>query len=188
MDEKPKPVVREVIERDGEIINIYESGAEYSVTRGRLVRPATSNLITSENALQMRQKGIDIAMKAKVRAFAREQGVNVDEASDDELLAGWGNAQEAIHKKAYDLFMGAKTPRAAEGLYLPLLRLPGETEKGMPPSVFVQNNIVSADVARTIAQIISDVMSVRDAIDGEVKEVKPFGGIHTASQGEQNEL
>lgn len=39
----------QTVERDGEIINIYASGAEYSVTRKCLIRPATNNLISTEN-------------------------------------------------------------------------------------------------------------------------------------------
>jgi hypothetical protein len=132
VSEKPKPQVREIVERDGHQIAIYESGAEYDVTAGHLVRGPDHARITPETALAMRQRGIDIAMKAKVRAFAAEAGIDVSTATDEELLTGYGSAQEAIHRKAYQLFMEAKTPRAAEGLYLPLQRLPGESERGAP--------------------------------------------------------
>jgi hypothetical protein len=173
-----KPQVKEIVDRDGHQIAIYESGAEYDTCCGKLVRGPTAALITPETAMQMRQRGIDLAMRAKVRAFAREAGVDPDTASDEELLAGYGLAQEAIHKKAYTLFMEAKTPRAAEGLYPQLIRLPGENEKGAAP-VFIQNNTINPETARDFLKIISDVLAARQVIDGEAQDVKPkpFGGL-----------
>jgi hypothetical protein len=181
MADNKKPQVKEIVDRDGHQIAIYQSGAEYDITAGHLVRPPTHALITSENALQMRQRGIDLAMRAKVRAFAREAGVDPDTATDEELLAGYGNAQENIHRKAYNLFMEAKTPRQAEGLYQPLQRLPGETEKGSA-SVLIQNNVMGPEVAQAFAQIVSDVLAAKRAIDAQAQDVpeakpKPFGGI-----------
>jgi hypothetical protein len=190
LSDKPTPKVREIVERDGHQIAIYESGVEYDVTAGHLVKGPDFARFTPENALAMRQKGIDIAMRAKVRAFAREAGVDPGTATDEELLAGYSDAQEAIHRKAYTLFMEAKTPRAAEGLYLPLTRLPGEAEKGSAPVMIAQTNIVDPEAARMIAKIIGDVMQARQVIDvqaEDVKPAKPFGGqVFTAQQGSEN--
>ena len=44
-------------ERNGEIINVYESGAEYNLTRGHLVKPAAGTVIRSpEKATALNRK------------------------------------------------------------------------------------------------------------------------------------
>jgi hypothetical protein len=51
----------EVVERDGDTINIYESGAEYNVTQKKLVRPASHTLITDENATAYNRRRQELA-------------------------------------------------------------------------------------------------------------------------------
>jgi hypothetical protein len=49
------PTIVDTVIRDGETINIYESGAEYNATRGHLVKPPPHALITPERSRQLRE-------------------------------------------------------------------------------------------------------------------------------------
>lgn len=51
----------ETIERDGDTINVYESGAEYNVTQKKLIKPASNTLITAENATAYNRRRQELA-------------------------------------------------------------------------------------------------------------------------------
>ncbi len=84
----------ETVERDGETINIYESGAEYSVTRGRLIRPATNNLISAENSNEYKRRRQELK-RERLMAGAIERLTNgrTDRMPDDlDVIQALGNA------------------------------------------------------------------------------------------------
>ncbi len=84
----------ETVERDGETINIYESGAEYSITRGRLIRPATNNLISAENSNEYKRRRQELK-RERLMAGAIERLTNgrTDRMPDDlDVIQALGNA------------------------------------------------------------------------------------------------
>lgn len=63
--------VIETVEIDGEVINIYESGARYNVTQGRLIYPASNTMISAENATAYNRRRQELA-RAELVAGANE--------------------------------------------------------------------------------------------------------------------
>lgn len=61
----------EQVERDGDVINIYESGAQYNVTKKKLIYPASNTLITGENATAYNRRRQELA-RAEFIAGANE--------------------------------------------------------------------------------------------------------------------
>lgn len=56
-------------ERDGHLINVYESGAEYDTTDKKLIRPPASSLITAENVTvfnRRRKEKAAAALRARI--------------------------------------------------------------------------------------------------------------------------
>src|SRR5688572_19712564 len=100
----------------------YESQPErYRIERGGAVKDLTTNLwvdalselnphaITAETSQSMHARRREIAKLAEMRALARKAGVDVDNATLEELAKGEGTAYEALVGHGYDLAMGAKT-------------------------------------------------------------------------------
>ena len=162
----------ETVERDGETINIYESGAEYSVTRGRLVKPAPSTLITSEKStVFIRQRQEKTAALLRKRITEATNAVSeLKHNGSASAIADTGGIlwqeivlnPDAYHRDRLEAF--EKLGKYAQVLPSDMK----QQSEGIPPSVAAA---LGADIARSIAQIISDVMNnkaeqIHETIDG----------------------
>jgi hypothetical protein len=57
--------------KDGETINVYESGAHYNVTRKHLVKAPESAMLTTERSRELKEKFIEKKREAMVRGAGR---------------------------------------------------------------------------------------------------------------------
>jgi hypothetical protein len=65
------PVIVDTYIKDGETINVYESGAHYNVTRKHLVKAPEQHLITSEKSMQYKAEMVERKREAMVRGAGR---------------------------------------------------------------------------------------------------------------------
>jgi hypothetical protein len=65
------PTIVDTYIKDGETINIYESGAHYNVTRGHLVKAPESAMITKENVHKFKEKLAEKKREAVARGAAK---------------------------------------------------------------------------------------------------------------------
>ena len=69
--------VVETVERDGHQIAIYESGAEYDLTAGHLVRPPRHALITAENSNDFKRRRQEKSASMLRAAIRREHNAKM---------------------------------------------------------------------------------------------------------------
>jgi thymidine phosphorylase len=65
------PTIVDTYIKDGETINVYESGAHYNVTRKHLVKAPESAMLTSERSRELKEKFIEKKREAMVRGAGR---------------------------------------------------------------------------------------------------------------------
>jgi hypothetical protein len=65
------PTIVDTYIKDGETINVYESGAHYNVTRKHLVRAPESAMITKENVGRFKERLAEKKREAVARGAAR---------------------------------------------------------------------------------------------------------------------
>ena len=116
-------------EASGREYHVYDDGTEKWADDGRFKKAPPAHALTTERGRALAQIAKDNAFLDKARAFARRQGVDVENATTEEILQGYGHAREALHGHAYDLAMEAKTPRGVEGLYTQLTRVGDERDE-----------------------------------------------------------
>jgi hypothetical protein len=153
----------ETVERDGETINVYESGAEYSVTRGHLIKAPPSALITKETARSMAQKRQDkVARKLRERIkLATEKVSDLPIRDSAEAIAEAGGIlwdeivlnPNAYHRDRLEAY--TKLGQIAEGI--PNASIRQDAEKSNPAAIAALN----AGTAQLLAAVWSDVMQLQ---------------------------
>jgi hypothetical protein len=125
--------IAEVIERDGDIINVYVSGAEYNVTKKKLVKPASHTLITAENATALNRRRQEMAREELI-AGANEAVAELRPDLLDAVLQGNQAYVRAIGYATTKKALNPKDPKQTEAARLMLNvgeRL-GQDEQGAP--------------------------------------------------------
>ena len=181
--------VVETVERDGEVIRIYESGAEYSVTRGRLVKPAARTLITSQNATEYNRKrqektaaALRQAITAAMNAGLLPPGVVVRDSAEAAAAAGAAIWEAVVmNPEAY--------PRdrleAWDKLSKYMGALPADIKHTQPDDGTAAARLnaaaagATAEAAAVLARVLADVARIQQAqppavvIDGTASDLPP---------------
>jgi hypothetical protein len=127
MDEK-SDYTREV--RDGREVLVHPDGHVKDAQTGHFLHPPNgAKITTSERGKELSRRAREIETVAKIRAYAKRKGIDLSQASDEELVSAAGDTLEAVHDKALELYFEAKTPRGAEGMYPRLSTLRTDTDK-----------------------------------------------------------
>jgi hypothetical protein len=106
---------------------ILDGGAVYGLQEGRIVAhlPGGKYLITPENARSMLERKRQIGQIAQLRGLARAAGMDLDNATLEEIAKGAGDAIENMTTHFYQVFMKSSNVRglaeAFRGLTAPML-------------------------------------------------------------------
>ena len=65
------PTIVDTVIRDGDTINIYESGAQYNVTRGHLVKAPERAMFTPETSLKAKERLTELKREAILRGASK---------------------------------------------------------------------------------------------------------------------
>lgn len=106
-----------------EHLRTLKSGAVYDTQLGQIVaNPGGGKYaITPERSQEMHQQRRERARQEILRVAAMKAGVDVDNATQEEIDNGAATAAGALWGHAYDLAMGSKNPRSIEGIFPKLL-------------------------------------------------------------------
>lgn len=152
--------VVETVERNGEIINIYENGAEYSVTRKCLVKGPRFALITTENASALNRRRRELKQeRLMLGAVDRLMNGRTDRIPDDlDVVQALGSAAMA---RAMDT--NIKNNKQIDAMRF-LLHETGLSEEQQSPAAPGTINVVvmSDDVFRFLRDVRSRLVSERD--------------------------
>lgn len=169
----------ETIEQDGEVINVYESGAKYNVTRGHLVAPATAGKITPENSRELSQRARTKGLLSQLKGLAKSNGVELPPDADmEQVIAGAGDTLEALTMHFADTFKKSSNLRGmAEGYRQLAAPLIGEKpEEGTTSNTmnvyYIPPETVKfmTDLRQLLAQPSATSTVFMDAIDGKIEE------------------
>jgi len=162
----------ETIEReDGHKIAIYESGAQYDLTEGRLVGGPPHARFTPETGIVARDRQIELKRQAVMRGAAKVLENDPDEWDKPTDMDVIEAISEAVMTKALNP-KDAKQIDAARYITTE----GGYAENQTPSTASISNQAASAfgsELARQFAQIVSDVLKAQqpetqlhDTIDG----------------------
>ena len=129
---------REYYEQFPERYRIEAGGAVKDLTTNRWVdalETENPHAITPATSPLMHARKREITKLAEMRALARKAGVDVDEATLEELAQGAGSAYEALVGHGYDLAMSAKTARGFEGVFSQFRSILGGDAKQPEPQL-----------------------------------------------------
>src|SRR5690242_10681624 len=108
----------------------YPDGTLKRVDNANIIRgPDHARITTSEKGKELAQRKKEIERDAKIRAYAKRQGLNPDTLTPEQLLMAAGTTLEEVHDKALELYFDAKTARSAEGLYPRVSTLTSEADR-----------------------------------------------------------
>lgn len=153
----------ETVERDGHIINVYESGAEYDMTEKRLLKPANHTLITAENATVFNRTRKELARLALIDgANEAVQQLRPDLASVEEY--GSQAYVRAIGYVTTQKALTAKDPKQTDAARMLLNigeRLDDDASNTPPASAVVG---VAVEMASAFARVLADIVQAQAAI------------------------
>jgi hypothetical protein len=152
--------------RDGDTINIYESGAQYNVTRKHLVKAPDHALITSETSRkykeQMAEKKREALVRGAGRALEMKQPGEWDMPTSLDVVEALG---EAVMMKA----LNPDNPKQVDAARF-ILQESGMTETQTKPNADDQQ---FTDVNGAISEILNFLryeFQPREIVDGKVTD------------------
>jgi hypothetical protein len=151
--------------KDGETINVYESGAHYNLTRGHLIKAADSAMITPEKS----KKYKEILAEKKREALARGAAKVLERTGDWETPNNLDMVEaigEAVMLKALDP-TNAKQVDAARFM----LTETGLSESQVKSSDEAQQFANLADAAASLLAFLRGGNQAGDVMDGEARDV-----------------
>jgi len=161
------PKVVETIEReDGHKIAIYESGAQYDLTAGRLVAAPKHAQFTPETSMQAVERRLELKREAVARGAARvlEQTGDWEAPNDMDVIEA---ISEAVMLKALNP-KDAKQVDAARYLE----NCMGLSESQTSSNVDASNNAPVAEALRQLAAILDRALSDRrETVDAEATDL-----------------
>lgn len=173
-------IVETVENEDGDTINIYESGAQYNVTRGRLIGAPPSKQFNKETAVLAVERRAELKREAVARGAAKilERTGEWEAPSDIDVAEAIG---EAVMLKA----LSPENPKQVDAARF-IFQETGMAESQTSSTAGVNNFSAAAfgyELARQFAQIVSDVLArqpshaapsngrqLHDTIDGEASD------------------
>ena len=148
---------------------ILDGGAVYGLNEGRIVAhlPGGKYLITPETARAMLARKKQIVQLATLRGLAREVGVNVDEATLEEIAGGAGTAIENMAGHNYRTFMKSNNIRGQGENLRSILALLGveKEEREVVHTHEIEFTKAAAEILREMREAIRP-----ESIDGKVIE------------------
>ncbi|MDQ3004165.1 MAG: hypothetical protein M3R47_02085 [Chloroflexota bacterium] len=169
---------REYYEQFPERYVIEKGGAVKDKESGRWVDSITElnpHAITPATSQSMHARRREIAKEAEIKALARAAGMDVDNATAEELAKGAGTAYEALVIHGYELAMGTKTARGFEGLFSQFRSIMAGDPK-QPDSLPTPRGIIGATpvVIRELLVMLDQEINARlekaKAIDANTEE------------------
>jgi hypothetical protein len=147
---------------------ILDGGAVYGLEEGKIVAhlPGGKYAITKDNSRQMLARKKQLVQLATLRGLARKVGVNVDEATLEEIAAGAGTAIENLAGHNYQTFMNSSNLRGqGENLRALLALLGVEKEEAEVHHI----HDVTDGTATALLEALREALQPQ-AIDGKVIE------------------
>jgi hypothetical protein len=161
----------------GETINVYESGAQYNVTRGRLVGAPPSTQFTKETAVLAVEKRAELKREAVARGAAKV----LENSGDWETPITGMDVVEAVSEAVMLKALNPKDPKQVDAARY-LENGMGLAENQPSSSVSPSNQAATAlgtELARQFMQIVNDVLNAQrdparpaDAIDATATDIR----------------
>jgi hypothetical protein len=165
-----KSQVVETVERDGHQIAIYDNGMERDVTRGVIIRPPTSSLITKANAAEMSRK-----RQEKAARLLREA---IDAETREKLVVPHNGTAAAIAAAGgilwREIVLGEDVyPRDRLDAYMKLGAVAGVIVNASNRPEPEKNTSAATDAAATaLLNALREALTPRDVIDGKVTDTR----------------
>jgi hypothetical protein len=164
-----EPFKREI--RDGVEVLVYPNGIIKEAATGHFLRPPDSALInTSERGRELAQRKKEIGQIAQLRGLARGAGLDLDNATLEEIAKGAGDAIENMTAHFYQVFMKSSNVRglaeAYKGMTAPML--------GDPEAPKTTVNFHAIELGKTTAALLAVLRQALD-VEGNVIDVDPKG-------------
>lgn len=169
------PTIVETYEdENGDTINVYESGAVYNQSKGRLIGAPPRAQFTPETAVVAVERRAELKREAIARGAAKvlERTGEWDAPNDIDVAEALG---EAVFLKA----LNPDNPKQVDAARFVLQEMgiaESQTSSTAVPNNFTAVGQQFAELARSIQQIVSDVLAaqVREpagpVVDGEIRE------------------
>ena len=146
---------------------ILDGGAVYGLQEGRIVAhlPGGKYAITPENSRAMLERKRQIGQIAQLRGLARAAGMDLDNATLEEIAKGAGDAIENMTAHFYKVFMQSNNVRglaeAFRGLTAPMIGEPEERKTVL--------NLHEIELSKTAAELIRKLReAMSEPIEGQV--------------------
>ena len=155
---------------DASRYRILDGGAVYDLQEGRIVAHLGGKYqITKETSRTMLERKRQIVQLATLRGLARKVGVNVDEATLEEIAQGAGTAIENMAGHNYETFMKSNNIRGQGENLRAILALLG-VEKGEERDVRHVHELDNQSLEKLLS-FMREAHS--EAIDGKVIDENP---------------
>jgi hypothetical protein len=156
------PTIVDTYIKDGETINIYESGAHYNVTRKHLVKAPESAMITKENVHKFKEKLAEKKREAVARGAAK-----VLERSGEWVTPNALDVIEAISEAVMLKALDPTNPKQVDAArYV-------TTEMGMAESQTKSSEEAQqfADIAQAVRQLAAFLRGGGEIVDGSAVDM-----------------
>lgn len=151
------PVIVDTYIKDGETINIYESGAHYNVTRKHLVKAPEQHAITPAKSMQYKE---EIAER-KREAIIRGAGRALDKVQPGEwTLPNAVDVAEALAEAITLKALNPDNPKQVDAARF-IMQEAGISESQTKPNTDAQQFAPVADALRQLADILGGALAVR---------------------------
>jgi hypothetical protein len=148
---------------------ILDGGAVYGLAEGRIVAhlPGGKYAITPENSRAMLERKRQIGQIAQLRGLARAAGMDIDNATLEEIAKGAGDAIENMTLHFYAVFMSSSNVRglaeAFRGLTAPML--------GEQPEQKTVLNFHEIEIGKTASELLQKLRdAIPEPVEGKVIE------------------
>lgn len=163
------PVIVDTYIKDGETINVYESGAHYNVTRKHLVKAPESALITKENVHKFKEQLAEKKRQAIIRGAGRAL-----EKSGDWSTPNAEDVAEALAEAITIKALNPDNPKQVDAARF-ILQEAGMAETQTKSNEERQQFAATGDALHQLVGILREAMQAattpRDVIDGTVSDV-----------------
>jgi len=155
----------ETVERDSRTIAVYDNGMERDVGANRIIRGPTASLITAENSTVLLRRRWENYRRAAVKRIVGEaQSIDRDVSTGADAFA-------LVASKQFVALMDYDKPRIDELEKLGEIMAGGKQDQPEQTPGALLSAVLGADIARSIAQIISDVIGAKQS--AEIIDIKP---------------
>ena len=157
------PVIVDTYIKDGETINVYESGVHYNQTRGRLIKAAPQFQITTENAKEFKERLAEKKREAVARGAAK-----VLESTGEWVTPNALDVAEAIAEAVMKKALNPDNPKQVDAARYIMVEA-GMSESQTKTDADAQQFAPVAEALRQLADILGGALGQpREYIDGRI--------------------